>query len=179
MPLSHSSSEIPCESCSAGQVLLSFCGHPQHLLNRSTIPGGTLQPYLSLPHVQGKRGKRGEKYYICICNYGVAQQWAKNYWKLRTDMPDDHTLVFQMKMLCKEGEGTAAGKEASHYSSKSASKSLFTTSCSLRGQLHLGPSCEQSHKNESSSMRLVLLCLNLPNSCTRNTRKKRIGYGKT
>lgn len=58
-------------------------------------------------------------------------------------MPDDHTLVFQMKMLCKEGEGTAAGKEASHYSSKSASKSLFTTSRSLQGQLYLGPSCEQ------------------------------------
>lgn len=67
-------------------------------------------------------------------------------------MPNDHTLVFQMKMLSKEGEGTAAGKEASHYSSKSASKSLFTTSCSLPGKLYLAPSCEQEHKNESSSV---------------------------
>lgn len=88
---------------------------------------------------------RGEKkkYCICICNYGVALQWAKNYWKLKTDMPDDHTLAFQMKTLCKEGEGTAAGKEASHYNANSASKSSFTTSRSLQGQLYLGPSCEQ------------------------------------
>lgn len=141
--------KFPAEPRPAGQVLVSFCSHLQHLLKSSTSLT-VLCNLIFLSHMYKVR--RGKKYYICICNYGAAQQLAKNYWKLRTDMPDDHTLVFQMKMLSKEGEGTAAGKEASHYSSKSASKPLFTTSCSLPGKLYLGASCEQQHKNESSSV---------------------------
>jgi len=100
LPLSKKKLWTPTQGKPRGRELPHFCS--------TFIPGGTPQSYLSLPHVQGKNKK---KYCICICNYGLVLQWAKNYWKWGTDMPDDHTLAFKWKCFARKGKGQQQGRK--------------------------------------------------------------------